>query len=150
MIDYPKTIEEARQYKYRQWAGNPNGNPYRNGFCAWEVWPNDRGGLPHQCHKKSGYGINGLYCKQHAKILDGTYNMEKKIHQTHFTVPELPHKKKEREAILAFKRIVEKYKILIDNTDEYYSMDELGGDVICIMDTCSDDLIDWVMKYKGE
>ena len=64
MIDAPKTIQEAKQYKYNKWAGNPNGNRYREGECAYEVWSNVSS---YQCSRKNGYGPNGLYCKQHAK-----------------------------------------------------------------------------------
>ena len=38
MLDPPKTIEEARAYKYQYWRGNPKGTKYREGFCAYEVW----------------------------------------------------------------------------------------------------------------
>lgn len=143
MLKYPKTLEEARQYRYREWAGNPKGNPYQEGFCAYEVWPNDRGGLPHQCHKKNGYGINSLYCKQHSKILDGIYNMEKKIHQTHFTVPELPYKKMEREAILLFRQIL----VMLGYPDTMYDPDDIDYKKALEKNK---DLVDWVMKYKGK
>lgn len=64
MLDYPKTIEEARKYKYHQWAGNPKGQPYKDGCCAYEVWSNI---FSYQCSRKNGHGPNGLYCKQHVK-----------------------------------------------------------------------------------
>lgn len=67
MIDTPKTIEEARKYRYRLWAGNPNGKPYREGYCAWEIYDNFLGC---QCSQKNGYGPGRLYCKQHAKKLE--------------------------------------------------------------------------------
>ena len=59
-----KTLEEAKAYKYHQWAGNPNGRTYKVGFCAYEVWENM---FSYQCSRKNGYGLNGLYCKQHSK-----------------------------------------------------------------------------------
>ena len=67
MLDYPKTLEEIRSYRYHQWAGNPKGRAYSEGDCACEVWI-DWGSR--QCSRKNGHGINGLYCKQHAKILE--------------------------------------------------------------------------------
>uniref|UniRef100_A0A6H2A3R7 Uncharacterized protein n=1 Tax=viral metagenome TaxID=1070528 RepID=A0A6H2A3R7_9ZZZZ len=65
--DYPKTLEEARAYRYNQWAGNPKGWPYQGGRCAYEVWRNILG---YQCSRKNGHGPSGLYCKQHAKKLN--------------------------------------------------------------------------------
>jgi len=69
MINPPKTREEARKYKYHQWAGNPQGTPYEEGLCAYEVWDRDRWGS-HQCSRKNGHGPDGLYCKQHAKMVE--------------------------------------------------------------------------------
>ena len=75
---------------------------------------------------------------------------EKKIHQTHFQVPNLPYKQQEyknkHEAILLLKKIIDLH---IEHLD-------------CIEGSCSliaeiesefemnEDLVDWVMKYKGE
>ena len=66
MLRYPKTLEEAIQYRYGTWAGNPQGHPYKENRCAYEVWSQ---WVAHQCQRKNGYGPEGLYCKQHAKIL---------------------------------------------------------------------------------
>jgi len=66
--DIPKTIGEARRYRYRVWAVNLNGLPYVEGRCAMEVH-DDYGCLFHQCSKKNGHGPGKLYCKQHAKKL---------------------------------------------------------------------------------
>lgn len=66
-MDAPRTLEEAKQYRYHKWAGNPEGNPYRLEDCAYEVWPADRMLFAYQCQRKNGYGPKGLYCKQHAK-----------------------------------------------------------------------------------
>ena len=65
MIDYPKTIEDAKKYKYGVWGGSPKGRSYKEGFCAFKIW---RQGAwhPAQCSRKNGYGINNLYCKQHS------------------------------------------------------------------------------------
>ena len=64
MTDNPKTIEEARKFKYGAWAGNPSGNRYNSKRCAYEVWGEFN---EYQCSRKKGHGINDLYCKQHAK-----------------------------------------------------------------------------------
>ena len=65
MKDYPRTLEEAKETKYGSWAGSPNGRPYNEGRCAYDVW-GDRAWYPRQCCRKNGHGINELYCKQHA------------------------------------------------------------------------------------
>lgn len=67
MLDVPRTLEEAKQYRYHKWAGNPEGDPYRVGDCAFEVWGQGYGISCWQCLRKNGYGPDGLYCKQHAK-----------------------------------------------------------------------------------
>lgn len=66
MINTIKTLKEAKKYTYGTWGGNPNGDSYREGDCAYEVQSNDRWSRFYQCNRKNGYGINGLYCKQHA------------------------------------------------------------------------------------
>lgn len=63
MKNPPKTIEEARAYPYFH-------NRYQESRCAYEV-----GELPYfipwwQCSRRNGHGINGLYCKQHAEIVE--------------------------------------------------------------------------------
>lgn len=66
MINYPKTLDEAKQHKYRRWAGNSKGNSYREGYCAYEVFST----IPSsQCSRKAKAGPGGLYCKQHAKLV---------------------------------------------------------------------------------
>jgi len=69
MIKIIKTLEEAQKYKYGKWAGNPNGNKYVGGRCAYEVQDLISNRF-YQCLRKNGHGINGLYCKQHAKMID--------------------------------------------------------------------------------
>lgn len=67
-MNYPKTLEEARLYKYGCWAGNPRSLQYVEGRCACEVAY--RGGWRWcQCSRHNGHGPGGLYCKQHAKQL---------------------------------------------------------------------------------
>ncbi len=70
MLNYPKTKESARKYRYHCWAGNPKGIPYVEGRCAYEVWNNGRGICSWQCGHYNGYGPDGLYCKQHTKIIN--------------------------------------------------------------------------------
>lgn len=54
---------------YGEWAGNPKGIPENITRCIEEVWPAGcRSYVSYQCHRKRGYGKDGLYCKQHAKI----------------------------------------------------------------------------------
>ena len=54
--------------KYGAWAGNPNGNLEDNTRCVVEVREPGRWINYYQCGRKRGYGPNGLYCKQHAKM----------------------------------------------------------------------------------
>jgi hypothetical protein len=67
MINPPKTIEEARRYYYKNYWDN---HQYREKFCAYEV--DSPGSIYrfHQCFAHNGHGINGLYCKQHAVIVE--------------------------------------------------------------------------------
>ena len=67
MIDAPRTIEEARKYRYNCWAGNPDGEAYDSKYCAHRVPERGRSCLSYQCRYKNGKGINGLYCGIHAK-----------------------------------------------------------------------------------
>ena len=73
MLNPPKTLEEANRYKYNVWAGNPKGRAYNKNNCAWEVWDNM---LSYQCSRKNGHGPNNLYCKQHAKIIKNSMEIE--------------------------------------------------------------------------
>ena len=70
MFNTPKTIEEARKIKYNSWAGNPNGNKYDERYCAYEVSGGGRMMLFYQCSRLNGHGPDGLYCKQHAKMIE--------------------------------------------------------------------------------
>lgn len=63
MINPPKTLEEARKYKYN----NPSGTAYKEGKCAYSVYDYRMLFPYHQCCHKNGKGINGLYCGTHAK-----------------------------------------------------------------------------------
>jgi hypothetical protein len=53
--------------RYGVWTGNPEGLPENELRCIVEVHP--RGALTsHQCRRLRGHGVDGLVCKQHAKI----------------------------------------------------------------------------------
>ncbi len=60
--------------KYGQWAGNPNGISEYLDRCIVEVWEKGRSMMAFQCRRKRGYGKDGLYCKQHAKIYPNGYS----------------------------------------------------------------------------
>lgn len=62
--DAPKTIEEARAYRYNKWAGNPKGSKYQEGRCAMAVWVK---WMHRQCSRKAKEGPGNLYCKAHAR-----------------------------------------------------------------------------------
>ena len=68
MADYPCTLEEAQQRRYGP-AGLCAYEPRR---CAQRVMLS--GGWPVkyevQCSRRNGYGPAGLYCKQHARIME--------------------------------------------------------------------------------
>ncbi len=66
MINPPKTLEEAENTRYGQWAGFPPGYEYMRGKCAYKVFVSH---ISQQCSRKNGHGPDGLYCKQHAKAL---------------------------------------------------------------------------------
>lgn len=70
MNNPPKTIEEARAYLYGAINSYYHTN-YHFGGCAFEVpvygWS---GKWFCQCTRRNGHGINGLYCKQHAEIVE--------------------------------------------------------------------------------
>jgi hypothetical protein len=63
-LNRPKTLDEARKYRYGQWAGNEKGHAFDPGCCAYELY---RGWLPSQCSRKPGTGPGGIFCAQHAK-----------------------------------------------------------------------------------
>lgn len=67
MLNPPMTQEEAEAHIYGRWSGNPKGHAYRPGRCAYSVWRNFISG---QCSRIWGHGPGGLYCKQHAKMVE--------------------------------------------------------------------------------
>lgn len=60
----PKTLEEAKTTRYGEWSGNPKGRAYDEKKCAYEVFDKYIGC---QCSRPNGHGVNGLFCKIHAK-----------------------------------------------------------------------------------
>jgi len=56
--------------RYGAWAGNPKGTLEDKTLCIIEVWPKSGTWIPYQCTRKRGHGPDGLYCKQHAKIIE--------------------------------------------------------------------------------
>lgn len=52
---------------YAVWSGNEKGVPENTDKCIAVVWPTD-GWISHQCRRKRGYGADGLYCRQHARV----------------------------------------------------------------------------------
>lgn len=68
MLNPPMTKEEAEKVRYDKWSGNPKGFAYDQECCAYEI---SSGGLPWQCSRKPGHGPDGLYCKQHARKVEG-------------------------------------------------------------------------------
>ncbi len=52
--------------RYDEWAGNPTGTKEDKTRCVESVL-DFTGWHSYQCQRKRGYGLNGEYCKQHAK-----------------------------------------------------------------------------------
>lgn len=67
MLGFPKSLEEARVYRYFKWAGNPTGTAYDESRCAYQVWASGRWIHAYQCLRKPGHGPAALYCKQHSR-----------------------------------------------------------------------------------
>ena len=66
---------------------------------------------------------------------------DKKIHPTHFQVPELPWKEKEKQAILLFQEILYLWGNNKIKTREYIN-------VVAELLQNNKDLVDWIMKYN--
>lgn len=58
----PKTLAEARKIRYGRSGINPQGTPYRAGFCVAHVAERGRAINFYQCRRKASVG---LHCKQH-------------------------------------------------------------------------------------
>jgi hypothetical protein len=61
---------------YDQWQGRPQGIPEDPTRCVYAV-PDETGWHFYQCSRKRGYGPNGEYCKQHAKIMERRLSNQK-------------------------------------------------------------------------
>lgn len=70
MIYWPMTKADATKKQYGKWAGFPSGHAYDPERCAAEVWESGRGINHYQCQRKNGHGPEGLFCKQHAKMIE--------------------------------------------------------------------------------
>jgi hypothetical protein len=68
MINAPRNLEQAMTLRYGSWGGNTNGHKYAKEYCAYEVMDKSSM-LFHQCKRKKGKGVAGLYCGTHAKMV---------------------------------------------------------------------------------
>jgi hypothetical protein len=57
-------------HRYGQWAGNEKGQPEDETRCVAQVWGAGEW-IGRQCRNKRGFGPDGLWCKRHAKVLEG-------------------------------------------------------------------------------
>ena len=76
MWNPPQTAEQAAAIRYGERDSFHRGTPYNPARCAYEVsvppWYIDQ----HQCHRKPGHGSAGLYCKQHAGMVQEIAQVE--------------------------------------------------------------------------
>jgi hypothetical protein len=81
MLNPPQTRREAVRIRY---GVSFCSYGYRYEQCAYEVYPQERGPIPHQCNRKPGHGPDRLYCPQHAKevaaVLSARVAGKKKSH----------------------------------------------------------------------
>ncbi len=77
MLNYPTTPEEAETWRYGMWEGKPEGVLYNPKKCAVAVTSDDFGHvstsglkIPYQCLSKPGYGPHGMFCGEHARMID--------------------------------------------------------------------------------
>ena len=71
MLNPPKTKEEAenRDYCVRR-LYDVAAKKYNPSQCAYHVFPWRWTDKDHQCSRSPGHGPDGLYCKQHAKMVE--------------------------------------------------------------------------------
>jgi len=55
--------------RYGIWEGNPKGTKENLNNCIVEVM-DGKLLIGYQCRRKRGWGKNGLFCKQHAKMIE--------------------------------------------------------------------------------
>jgi len=66
----PRTLKEARRYRYGVWAGNLDGDEYDPARCAYEArYKSIRGLRGQQCSRVLLAPPGYLYCLQHARIM---------------------------------------------------------------------------------
>ena len=65
------------------------------------------------------------------------------IHENFFSMPELPYKRKEREAILLMKQLLKIWNDISLSNEEVI-------DKICTSIRENRNIVDWILKYKGE
>jgi hypothetical protein len=71
-MTYPTTLEEARQMRYGTVYVKLC---YREGYCAHDTWlKHTLGGW--QCCRPNGHGPGGLYCRQHARMIEKALAMK--------------------------------------------------------------------------
>lgn len=71
MFDPPTTSEEVAQHKYGRDEGIYKPAKYNPLRCAYEVSEPPYYIHSAQCLRKPGHGPGQLYCKQHAKKIQG-------------------------------------------------------------------------------
>ena len=64
----PKVEKDGYRH-YGKWICDPKGRRENKNNCIWEIFPKGHW-TPYQCTRKRGYGPGGLYCKQHAKMVE--------------------------------------------------------------------------------
>jgi len=58
--------ERIKEIRGRTYGMHSHKRKHDASLCAQEVWPKDGIWWPHQCSRKPGHGLGGLFCKQHA------------------------------------------------------------------------------------
>lgn len=69
MTNHPMTRAEAETRRYDNTGINEGGSAYNPGRCAAEVY-GLHGWHYYQCARRPGKGPDGLYCTQHARIVE--------------------------------------------------------------------------------
>jgi hypothetical protein len=66
-MTYPTTLEEARKMRYGTWYSSP----YRGGRCSAPIpYRAISAKTRWQCSRRNGHGPGGLYCRQHARMIE--------------------------------------------------------------------------------
>lgn len=59
-----------KERRYGCWSGKPEGTSEDKTRCIVSVAERGRSVLFNQCCRKRGYGQDGLFCKQHALMIE--------------------------------------------------------------------------------